>query len=111
VWRHEDPNGHLTDGDLIVVNLSVWASYPQLHAYVYRSLHGRFVRRRDEWFTRMHTPSTALWWVEPGHEPSPDEALVRWRYLCAHGPTSRVFTVRARFDEHGRRERKSSAIR
>lgn len=110
VWRHEDPGGHLSGAtllgdDRIVVNLSVWEGYPPLHEYIYRAIHGRYLRRRAEWFERMPAPYVALWWVPTGHRPTPEEAVTRWRYLRAHGPTPQAFTVRCRFDEHGRRER------
>ena len=32
---------------LMVVNVSVWRTYEQLHAYVYRSHHGALVKQRD----------------------------------------------------------------
>ena len=89
----------------MIINLSVWHSYEHLHAYVYRSAHGAFVRRRYEWFERIQTPATALWWVAAGHEPDPAEALARLRHLRASGPSPRAFTVRSRFTPEGRRAR------
>jgi hypothetical protein len=110
VWRHEDPNGHLRGGtllgdDRLVVNLSVWESYQAMHEFVYYAIHGRYLRRKTEWFERLPSPYIALWWVPEGTRPTPQDALTRWRYLRAHGPTPQVFTIRHRFDEHGRRER------
>jgi Domain of unknown function (DUF3291) len=55
---------------LMVVNLSVWQSYEQLHAYVYRTPHAQNVRRRHEWFDKVPTPATVLWWVPAGHQPT-----------------------------------------
>src|SRR5690349_22000872 len=68
VWRHQDPNGHLRGGTLLgddrmVINLSVWESYQALHVFVYRAIHGRYLRRRAEWFERVTPPYVALWWV------------------------------------------------
>jgi uncharacterized protein DUF3291 len=105
VWRHRAPEGHVSHaGDpRMVLNLSVWESYEQLHSYVYRSEHGRYVRRRYQWFERIATPATALWWVPAGHQPTPAEALARLRHLRGHGPTPQAFTVRCRFDPSGRR--------
>ena len=76
VWRHQDPNGHLRGGTLLgddrmVINLSVWETYEALHAYVYRAIHGRFLRRRAEWFERVPSPYVALWWVPVGVRPTP----------------------------------------
>lgn len=102
VWRHRVTGR--PDDPLLVVNVSLWRSYRHLHAYVYRSTHGHFVRRRDEWFMRIQTPATALWWVPDDHRPTVEEALSRLSHLRRYGPTPQAFTVRARFDADGRRE-------
>ncbi|PZS29582.1 MAG: hypothetical protein DLM59_12595 [Pseudonocardiales bacterium] len=65
IWRLQSSAGHLNGAEILgdplaVVNVSVWASYPLLHEYVYRSRHGSFVRRRDRWFGRLPSP-TAGW--------------------------------------------------
>ena len=44
----------------LTVNLSVWESYAVLHSLVYRSPHGRYLRRRDRWFEPVAQPSTVL---------------------------------------------------
>jgi uncharacterized protein DUF3291 len=108
VWRYGPGEDHLNQADatgdpLMIINLSVWESYEHLHAYVYRSAHSGFVRRRYEWFERIQTPATALWWVPRGHEPAPEEALARLRLLRAYGPSPKAFTVRSRFTPDGRR--------
>jgi hypothetical protein len=110
VWRHGTDHEHFsvaeeTGDPLMIINLSVWESYEHLHAFVYRSAHGRYVRRRYEWFDRIPGPATALWWVPDGHRPTPAEGLARLRHLRAHGPTPQAFTVRRRFTRAGRRER------
>lgn len=107
VWRHPDshrerhrpPDGGAT---VTVVNLSVWTHYAPLHHFVYRSAHGRLVRRRSEWFEPSPGPTTALWWVADDDRPTPDEALARLTHLRRHGPTPRAFTVRRRFGPDGR---------
>lgn len=110
VWRYHTgephPSAAAETGDrLMVINLSVWRSYAHLHAYVYRSAHGHFVRRRYEWFDRIASPATALWWVPAGHHPTPAEALTRLKYLRMYGPTAKAFTLRCRFTPSGERER------
>jgi hypothetical protein len=98
VWRSSTSHTGTAADPLTIVNLSVWESYEHLHAFVYRSTHGHYVRRRDEWFQRIPTPATALWWVPAGHRPTTDEALARLRHLRTHGPRPQAFTVRRRFD-------------
>jgi hypothetical protein len=114
VWRLRDGHGHAavtrTDGEsLLVVNVSVWTSYETLHAFVYRSSHGGFVRRRAQWFLATPQPSTALWWVPAGERPTADEALERLAFLRRHGPTPQAFSVRRRFDPTGRPVRRGPA--
>jgi hypothetical protein len=107
VWRLRSSESHgattLRDGPApIIVNLSVWESYEALHAYVYRSPHGAYLRRRARWFEPVAQPSTVLWWVEAGERPTVDEALRRLRHLRAHGPSPQAFTPRRRFGPDGR---------
>ena len=111
IWRLRSSERHgattLWDGShQVVVNLSVWASYQALHAFVYRSPHGAYVRRRARWFEPTRQPSTVLWWIEAGQRPTVDEALRRLRYLHAHGPSPQAFTLRRRFDPDGRPSRR-----
>jgi hypothetical protein len=110
IWRHRsDDGGHVSVADasgdpLLIINLSVWQGYQQLHDFTYRSLHMHYLRRRAEWFDKIETPATALWWVAAGDRPTPPEALARLRHLRRYGPTPQAFTVRTRFDPAGRRE-------
>lgn len=109
VWRLPAATGHAfstpADGDARdVVNLSVWRSYEALHGFVYRSAHGALVRRRRVWFEPVAQPSTALWWIAPGHVPSLAEALARLAHLRRRGPTPAAFGLRHRFDPNGHRQ-------
>ncbi|MCW2632964.1 MAG: hypothetical protein JWR88_1926 [Pseudonocardia sp.] len=106
VWRLRSEHEHgvsvaTDDGRLVFVNLSVWTTYEQLHAYVYRSAHGGFTRRRREWFDPTPQPSTALWWVQDGERPSVEEALRRLRRLRTRGPSPRAFSLLRRFHPDG----------
>ena len=101
--------GHVSIADatgdpLLIINLSVWQTYQQLHDFTYRSAHMHYLRRRAEWFDKIETPATALWWVKAGHRPTPTEALTRLQHLRRYGPTPQAFTVRSRFDPRGHRE-------
>lgn len=68
----------------------MWRSYEQLHCFVYRSAHGRYLLRRSEWFDKIPAPATALWWVSAGHEPAPTEALARLQHLRTRTHTAGV---------------------
>jgi len=97
IWRDPDAHRHLQGGatptgPVTIVNLSVWENYETLHEFVYRSVHGGLVRRRDEWFNRLPPPTTALWWVSDADRPTTTDALARLTHLRRHGPTPRVGT-------------------
>ncbi len=107
VWRLRSHESHgasaIQDGSYsVIVNVSVWESYEALHAFVYRSPHGAYVRRRSRWFAATPQPSTALWWVGAEGYPTVDAAIRRLRFLRAHGPSPRAFTPRRRYTGDGR---------
>ena len=108
VWRYRAAGGgHVSFADAIgdprlVLNLSVWQTYEQLHDFTYRTVHRGLLRHRAIWFDQVPGPSTALWWVPVGEEPTPEHALVRLQYLRRYGPSPRAFGVLRRFDESGR---------
>jgi hypothetical protein len=111
VWRLGSSQSHgattLRDGSFpVIVNLSVWESYDALHAFVYHSPHGAYLRRRARWFEPSPQPSTVLWWVEAGQRPTVEEALRRLRHLRAHGPSPQAFTLRRRFEPDGQPTRR-----
>ncbi|MDJ0692011.1 MAG: DUF3291 domain-containing protein [Xenococcaceae cyanobacterium MO_188.B32] len=58
IWRLQTDLGNTTDlrpysDDRILFNLSVWKSLEQLQAYVYKSAHGRVMRKRRQWFEKF----------------------------------------------------------
>jgi Domain of unknown function (DUF3291) len=108
VWRasrgHDDRALVSDDDDRLVVNLSLWRSYGDLHGFVYRSAHGGYVRRRGRWFEPRQGPSTVLWWVPAGVRPELDEGRSRVAALRRHGPHPAAFTMTVRYEPDGRRE-------
>lgn len=104
VWRHQDADGNSTsvrafDDPDILLNLSVWESVDTLRAYVYKSDHVAFVRRRVEWFEPVDDlPVMVMWWIPAGTTPTIEESVERLRHLAEHGPSPEGFTFRHRFD-------------
>jgi Domain of unknown function (DUF3291) len=97
VWRLQDEAGDATgvaydSNPLLIVNLSVWQDVESLRAFTYAPEHLAYLRRRREWFSRLASPHFCLWWVPPGHRPTPQEARARLAQLEAHGPTGAAFT-------------------
>ncbi len=104
VWRLQTEEGNATkveafEWDIgasagVIVNLSVWESADQLHAFVYGDEHRAVLRERRQWFAQMEEAYTACWWVPTGHEPSTDEAEDRVQHLRRRGPSPYAFSLR-----------------
>lgn len=102
VWRLKDDTGNATamrpfPDPQMLVNMSVWADLAALQQYVYRSLHGKFFARRQQWFEKLDRPHLVLWWIPAGHHPTVEEAKSRLDRLEAEGPTPAAFTFRQAF--------------
>ena len=103
VWRLQTDEGNATaikafpDDDLMILNLSVWESIDALGAYVYRSAHTPFLRRRGEWFERLGEVYLVLWWIPAGTLPTVEEAWARLETLGRDGPGPEAFTLRQTF--------------
>jgi GNAT superfamily N-acetyltransferase len=109
VWRLQTDDGDATSlrvfpDPMTIVNLTVWRDPASLKAFAYRTEHGDFVRRRDDWFTPRQPghagASVALWWVPAGSRPSLDEAKARLAMLQTWGPSPWAFTFGS-VREHG----------
>lgn len=102
VWRLQTEEGDATsiqafDDESILVNMSVWADIDSLRAYVYKSQHVDFLRRRKEWFEKFEGVFVVLWWIPAGHIPTVEEAKERLAYLHKNGETPYAFTFRKSF--------------
>jgi hypothetical protein len=106
VWRLKGENNnatqlHYTPDPLFIVNLSVWRSIDELHAFTYGSLHKELFRQRFEWFERRGVPNMVMWWQLAGTIPDVRDALGRLQRLTEHGPTPEAFTFKQRFPAPG----------
>src|SRR5215467_13404228 len=86
VWRLQTSEGNATalrpyEDDLMLVNLSLWASLADLSVFVYKSRHRQVLQQRHQWFERFNGFYVALWWVPSGHIPTVEEAKERLDYL------------------------------
>lgn len=102
VWRLQTEDGDATairpfPDDLMIVNLSTWASLEALADFVYRSDHREVMVQRRQWFENLREVFLALWWVPVGHRPTVEEARERLVLLEEHGPTGDAFTFRRPF--------------
>jgi GNAT superfamily N-acetyltransferase len=95
VWRLQTDSGNATEiqifpNPLTLVNMSVWESVDALKAYVYRSEHMEFFRRRAAWFA-PDAKRVALWHVAAGTIPQLDEAVRRVEFLERNGNSPYAF--------------------
>ena len=105
VWRHGDDApedfGALSQDPRLAATLSVWESATHLRAFVMRSVHGAFLRRRAEWFVPQPGPTYVIWPIAAGHRPAVAEAAERLDRLARRGPGSDAHDF-AWLDESGR---------
>lgn len=102
VWRLKSDDNNATsikifDDDYIIVNMSVWQNIDSLFEFVYRSAHVEIFKRRKEWFEKMMQMHMALWYVNPEHKPSTEEAKERLTYIRENGETPYAFSFKKRF--------------
>jgi hypothetical protein len=95
VWRLHDASGHAMNmtvyGDpTLLPNLTLWQSAEALERFVWQTLHGRFYRRREDWFEPIDTP-LVMWWVPAGTRQAMAEGVKRRDHLIAHGPSEYAF--------------------
>jgi hypothetical protein len=74
-----------------VSNLTVWESVETLENFVWNTVHRQFYERREEWFEVMDKMHFVMWWIEPGHQPTLDEALERLDLLNRIGDSEEAF--------------------
>jgi uncharacterized protein DUF3291 len=95
VWRLQDASGNAMTmtiyGDpAILPNLTVWKNPQALERFVWQTVHGRFYRRREDWFEPIETP-LVMWWVPVDHRPTLEEGVERLEDLKTHGPSDYAF--------------------
>lgn len=104
VWRFQTTEGNATalrayEDELILFNMSVWASLEALSHYIYAmdSEHRQVMKQRRRWFERFDGPYMALWWIPEGHIPTIEEAKARLESLHLCGETAFAFSFKHPF--------------
>ena len=97
VWRLKDETGdsamalHWPGDPTMNVNMSVWEDDAALAKFVFQTVHRSIYARKHEFFETPAKPTVAMWWVEPGHTPTLEEAKERLDYYVANGPSDFAF--------------------
>jgi hypothetical protein len=99
VWRLKDDSGNATgiqpyDDPDMIINLSVWESIETLKAFMFKTHHIDFLKRKKEWFNDMSEANYALWWVPLGHQPDIEEAKSRLLHLQKNGESKQAFSFK-----------------
>lgn len=74
-----------------ISNLTVWQDLPSLEAFVYQTLHSKFMDRKAEWFEVLADQHFVMWHVEDGYQPTLDEALEKLAHLQTNGDSAQAF--------------------
>lgn len=100
VWRmtneameasHLDPDGALNGNPRIASTLSVWKSSEALINFVHKTIHGAFLKRRQEWFEQSEGPRYVIWDVPVGHVPTLAAAVKKLDLLATEGPSDLAY--------------------
>ena len=105
IWRLKEENNNATsikafDDDFLLINMSVWQDIQSLFDYVYNSLHKDFLKRKQQWFSRLKDQHMALWYIEDGQFPTIAQAIERLQHIRQNGESPYAFSFRNRFTEH-----------
>ena len=96
VWRLKGEGDGATDIAAashpgFIFNLTVWRDGEALKAFVFKTVHKKFLGQRENWFEKLATPHFVMWHVPAGHEPTLAEALERREILAREGPCEQAF--------------------
>jgi hypothetical protein len=96
VWRLKDDDGLSSSyvevpgntDPMLIVNFTVWEDVESLRAFVYKTAHVDYLRRKREWFEPPAEPSVVCWWIPAATIPTLEEAIERLTTLRSEGPTA-----------------------
>ncbi|MBU2945221.1 DUF3291 domain-containing protein [Zobellia uliginosa] len=102
IWRLQGDENNATalrvfEDDFLIINMSVWESKEALFNFTYASQHAGVMKRKKEWFHKMSDMHMCLWYTKEGHEPTPEEAKERLRYLNDYGESPYAFSFKGQF--------------
>lgn len=77
----------------LAISLSVWDSVAAFRFFVQQTVHGAFLRRREEWFAPWGGPNYVIWpWMGDG-APTVAEGWDRLERLTREGPSSEAYDL------------------
>jgi len=105
VWRHKE-EGQAYEGfsyrvlgdEMMIFTLSVWEDLESLKKFTYNSDHGKYYKKRREWFHKLSDNNYVLWYIPKDHRPTIAEGVARLNFLNKKGKTSKAFTFKIAFE-------------
>lgn len=102
IWRLIGDGNNATDIQAfsdpnIIVNMSVWSSIEALKAFMFKTDHRSFMRKKQQWFEPMNQANYALWWLDDGELPTVDDGIVRLEHLRCYGESPYAFSLKVPF--------------
>lgn len=97
IHRVKDETGsaiHMSSDPTILPNLTIWKDVDSLMNFVHKTIHTRFMNKKDEWFLPMSTPKTVYWWCAESYKPFDMlDGELRLQYYIEHGSTNYAFDL------------------
>ncbi len=96
VWRlvgdsENAVNFEVAGDERLVVNLSIWENPKSLEKFVWQTVHKKIYNHKAKWFEHSNEANLVMWWVEPGYEPTLEEAMKKLEQLRENGPSEDAF--------------------
>jgi heme-degrading monooxygenase HmoA len=100
LWRWKDEAATIegsggfqaVDADpCLAISFSVWESADALHHFVQKTVHGSFLRRRQEWFGPWEGPNYVIWPWDREKVPTLAEGWARLDQLRLQGPSAEAY--------------------
>lgn len=100
VWRFSDEALSVVEGvayqglagdPKLAISLSVWETVEHLWQFVNKTVHGRFLRRREQWFEPYGGANYVIWSHILVTPPDISEGWARLKLLAEKGATPQAF--------------------
>ncbi len=100
VWRlsneemeqpQNNPDVVFAENPRNAVTVSVWETAEDLMHFVLRTVRGKFLKRREEWFESIDRPSYVIWPVPAGQTPTLVQAKEKLDLLAAEGTSEAAY--------------------
>lgn len=77
----------------LAISLSVWRTMDDFRFFVRKTVHGAFLRRREEWFEPWDGPNYVIWPITEGVIPTMAEGWKRLDLLAKTGPSAEAHGI------------------